>query len=532
MSKLYKNTKQKIRIIYIGIIGGLLSLPSVGYAWSPCESVFEGEDASGIFHNLFDILIYVALVVGWLSLFVAIFIFIFSLFRVFTLHISIGKYIKQIIVGVLIFLLLIVGGQIAGLSDDKKASDWFDCFGGEEKIQEQVEDLKDDVVENVEEELDGFWQEEDDVVAEYLSDEELKKAIEELEQSIAKSKSDLENSLFAVHAIEEGNHDEKMPLHKKAQLKLYEKVPVLSNSKKRIVKMVKDNQSINKYEIFFLASQEGDKFSVEKVYTDELPNAVFLRRKSIVPDIDVLVKKESIDSIFLIHNHPDAGDNRCIDPPSNGDILVQLSFMPIARQNNKTLESWVFASEGLYVVTSNDSNKNFENDARDLAIAMSKVDYSAFLEPIRKLEEEYKAFEKEYEEFNNLVFVSEFDTKKHEEYQKKLRKRRSSLNKKIGTGKNIDLYYKVMKNMENYQDRARKKFPEELIQATIQMNRIDNEFMKKYGALLTKYNNDMQPVVFSKNCDPNEALKKMRQFAEPLRVEIQFYSYEELLGEE
>lgn len=372
--------KQKIGIVFNAIVVSFLTFPHSTYAWNPCGPVFEGQDATGIFHNLFDILIYVALAVGWLSLFVAILIFIFSIFRVFTLHISLGKYIKQILVGVIIFLLLIIGAQMAGISEDKKASDWFDCFGGEEKVKERAEDLKDDVAESVEGELGGLSQKSERLSSD-LGDEEIKnsasspidtKSIKRKQHYKSGKHLNYKNSkYYNPNCIEvEGDPtaliddksdnlgNNKPPLYRTIEFESYEIIPFLSPSEKRIIKIVgKDLEKHSEYEIGFLATDyNGDShdFTIERVYTDELEGKVMVPYE----DVEELITNSGADRVVDIHNHPYDGD--IVLPPSVSDLNFCIDLTYAARQNSIGYECWIMSPEGMYVVKSRDTNKKLE----------------------------------------------------------------------------------------------------------------------------------------------------------------------------
>lgn len=339
MSKLYKNTKQKIQIIYSGIIFGFLGLPSISYAWSPCDPVLDGQSVNEIFQNLFDILIYVALVVGWLSLFVAIFIFIFSLFRVFTLHISIGQYIKQIIVGVLIFLLLIVGGQIAGLSDDKKATDWFECFGGEEKVREEITKSGEE-----------FKRNNDDLLA--------------------------DNFLYphesTVHAVDIPFFKNVKWKLKDFQYKTFKRIPVFSHSEKDLFRMGWALGQTAEFELAYLVSEKKDKFLIESVYTDQKVDQVKIDR--LIIQFKELLQERSVDTVVLAHNHPQKLNlvefgTEYFNPPSIPDMTTFYYISHIAGKKQKKAEMWVMDPKGVYFISNDRINPIIDPHDSDLELS-------------------------------------------------------------------------------------------------------------------------------------------------------------------
>lgn len=328
--------KQIFTLLYSGIFIGFLSFPNTGHAWAPCGPVFAGEDASGVFHNLLDILIYVALVVGWLSLIVAICFFIFSLFRLFTLRISLGTYLKQIIVGVLIFLLLIVGAKIVGLSDDKKASDWLDCFGGEEIIREEIT-----------------------------------KGGKEI-----KRKSDDLISGTSLHPYENSVHAVEMPFFKEVKWKLkdlqyrtFKRIPVFSDSEKDLFKMGWALGQTAGFELAYLVLEKNDEFSIDSVYTDQKVDQVKLDK--LIIQVKKLLKERSVDTVVLAHNHPQKANlvefgTEYFNPPSIPDMTTFYYLSHIAGQNQKKAESWVMDPKGVYFISNTKMNPIIDPHDSDL----------------------------------------------------------------------------------------------------------------------------------------------------------------------
>jgi hypothetical protein len=302
-----------------------------------------------------------------------------------------------------------------------------------------------------------------------------------------------------------------VPTYKKIEFAVYDKAPFLSMDENTLIQTVhEDMEKKEEYYVSFLVYKRGGEFNVEKTYDDQEGDHISAR--NIASDIEAMLNNQKdADKIVFIHNHVTQSEYD-FSPPTVYDVRDAIGYTHIAREKDISFESWILTSEGVYILSSKETNAYLEEFIynyylTDLILIASD----------EALQETYKAVISEKQPY---PMRSSMDITEYTEAKAEVDTERGEMYKRAET---------VMNDFENNLEGAKEFFSDELVEKKLRLMEYEAEYNEVFKDLFDSYKD-----ILNKNISENteEALQNILQSAEPLRIDMKFYTYEELLGEE